>query len=715
MSKLLAVAARELRERWLLFPGALASGCFPLVLPAFGVERELMPVVGAVGAILLGVAAGLIAGASMLARDAANGRLGFLFSRPVSWPVIWGGKWLAALVLVVLGGFLAAIPWMVAFPLTTVGGHHGGSWLRAMADDPQGAVFFFLVIVLAVGLANFGATLYRSRSPWAALDLVLLLAALWATRRYVAPLWLYGALAPLTEWSTAVALLPLVLGLLAGSVAQVAIGRTDVQRAHRALSLGFWAVVAFTLASAAGYWAWVRSAGPADVNVHAGASDPSGRWVYVEGSGRHHGGWYPHGLLIDTAGGRYARLSDPLPDRSRVPVGLLFSADGRTVALPHADGQGAAIALYDLAGAAPRLSEVALESSPPPTWATAFALSPSAAYVFMAHESGASLFALPSGRRLATTTIGPGWRPAVLRFLGEGEARAWLVPWTEVGPAPGRAEVRVVDLAVDGRSRASAFPTAKAFDRTTAWRGVSADAGGGRLLTQDAGIHLRDGASGDVLATLAEGGEWLSTLFLADGRIVVGAGLNAPASSAPRVSLRVFDRDGAKLGETPLDLWPWGLSVGPEVAPGRVVVSTIRTPYLAEDAIVVDVGDLRVVDRLFGLRPGTGFWGVSGPAAVSRDVGPTSVHFFRDVEGRVVRIDFATGERKTVAGPGAPRGQRSSARCASGSSRRRRGPRPRRGARRGAPSPGGTPTRAPRGGVPRPRPRGSGGASRPSP
>jgi len=658
MSKLLAVTVRELRERWLLFPGALASGCFPLVLPAFGVEREVMPVVGTVGAVFLGVAAGLIAGASMLARDAANGRLGFLFSRPVSWPAIWGGKWLAALVLVVSTGLLAAVPWMVAYPLATVGGHHGDSWLRAMLDGP-GAVFLFTVIVFTVGLANFAATLYRSRSPWVALDLALLLATFWATRRYVAPLWLFGIFNAQNEWNMAIALAPLALGLLAGSVAQVAVGRTDVRRAHRSLSLGFWGAVGLTLVSAAGYWAWVRSAGPADVNVHGVAGDPSGRWVYVEGSGRHHGGWYPHGLLIDTASGRYAALFDPLPDRSYVPVGLLFSADGRTVALPHADGHGAAIALYDLAGATPRVAEVALESSPPPTWATAFALSPSATHVFMAHESGASLYALPSGRRVATATIGPGWRPAVLRFLAEGEARAWLVPWTEAGPARARAQMRVVDLAVDGRSRASTFPTAKAFDRTTAWRGVSADARGERLLTQDAGIHLRDGASGDVLATLAEGGDWLSTFFLADGRVVVGTGWNATAASAAQVTLRLFDREGAKLGETPLDLWPWGLSVGPEVAPGRVVVSTFRTPYLPEDTIVVDVGELRVVDRLSGLRPAIGFWSVS---AVSPDARPANVGFFRDADGRVVRFDFATGERKVVAGPGAPPGERFSAR-----------------------------------------------------
>jgi hypothetical protein len=38
------------------------------------------------------------------------------------------------------------------------------------------------------------------------------------------------------------------------------------------------------------------------------------------------------------------------------------------------------------------------------------------------------------------------------------------------------------------------------------------------------------------------------------------------------------------------------------------------------------------------------------------------VHFFRDAEGRVIRLDFATGEQKVVAGPGAPRGERVSVR-----------------------------------------------------
>ena len=91
-------------------------------------------------------------------------------------------------------------------------------------------------------------------------------------------------------------------------------------------------------------------------------------------------------------------------------------------------------------------------------------------------------------------------------------------------------------------------------------------------------------------------------------------------ANRPKATLLVFDREGAKLGEMPLELWPWGLSVGPEVVPGRVAASSFRSPYLAEDTLVVDVAEGRVVDRLAGLRPAIGFWdGVGRPRRGQRD------------------------------------------------------------------------------------------------
>ncbi|HXK09499.1 MAG TPA: hypothetical protein VMT70_07645 [Vicinamibacteria bacterium] len=655
MSRLLAVAARELRERWLLFPAGLAYGCIPLAVPwsvfALGVSPRDVTAVGLVFAVILGASAAVVIGSSMLARDAASGRLGFLFSRPVPWAAIWGGKWVAALVLVTVAGFLTAAPTMVTHRPPS-----GGSWLQALSDGP-GALFVFTAIVFLVGLANFTSTGFRARSPWLAGDLLLLLAGIWTARHWVAPLWLYGVLGR-DDWTSALALAPLALALAVGSVAQVAVGRTDVRRGHHAMSLAFWAVVAIALAAAAGYWRWARSAGPADVEVHAVTRDPAGRWVYVEGSGPH-SGWYPHGLLIEATSGRYARRPEPGDARERFGTGMSFSADGRYGALLKfgRDGRGAAVSLFDLAGESPRLTEVTLESSPSPTFTTAFALSPTATSVFVVYELGASLYELPGGRRLATTTIPAGWRPSgpsALRFPAEGRARAWLVPRDE-GPSSRRAEMRVLSLTPDGASTSVPFPIAAPLPAGN-WGTVVPDADGRRIVTSDAGLHLRDGATGELRATLVEGEGRLPVLFLADGRILAGDGPNAAQAGTAQALLRVFDPSGAPSGTIPLDLSPWGLAVGPEVAGGRVVVSSFRNPGLPEDSLLVDLGAGRVVERISGLRPAIGFWDVS--SAVPAGAAVTSAHVFRDAEGRVIRIDFATGERRIVAGPGAPRGER---------------------------------------------------------
>jgi hypothetical protein len=658
MSRLLAVTARELRERWLFFPAGLVLGFVPLVLPAFGLPSKDAPAVGLMFSVVLAAAAAVIMGATMLARDTASGRLGFLFTRPVSWPAIWAGKWVAALLLVVVSGFLAFLPTMATRP--PMG--HGGSWLRTLLDA-QGSVYMLVLIALFVGIANFGATAFRSRAPWVALDLLLLLAALWATRRYVAPLWGYGALSG--GWWFSLLLSPVAVGLVVGSVAQVAFGRTDIRRAHRALSLVFWAVVLATLAAAAGYLHWIRVAGPRDLRAFAVTSGPDGHWVYVEGQNAR-GAGFPHACLVDATTGRYWVRPDPEPGDHVWGAGAVFSPDGRLVLLPHggADG-GTALTLIDLAGSTIRLREVALESSPPPTWDAAFALSPPADLVLMAHRSGVSLFALPSGRRVATTTVTPGFVPSTARFLSPTAARVWLVAG---GQAPAKGQpgaVRVVDLASDGASRATSFTLGSPIGRAAdLFRAVVARADGARIVTIDGGLVLRDGATGAVLATLAEENGLESAGFLADRRVVateggVGSGPGfRPSSSGPR--LRAFSADGVPLGEMPLDLPPSGLAVGSEVSPGRVLVSSFRTPFLPGESLLVDVDARQVVERLDGLRPALGSLGGIPPMASPGH--PSAVQYFRDAEGRVLRIDFATGNRTVVAGPGAPAGGRLSLR-----------------------------------------------------
>ena len=184
-------------------------------------------------------------GSTMLARDAANGRLGFLFSRPLSWPTIWDGKWLAALVLVASSGVLAAIPFMVVYPAPSDGaprrlvapdherrpGTAGSSasascWSRRRELRGDG-----LALAVALGGARHGTP---RRRP---LVHAALRGAAVALRRPGHPT--TGAL----SWRR----LLLAFGLLLGQRGPDRCRPHRPASAHRALSLVFWAVWACTL------------------------------------------------------------------------------------------------------------------------------------------------------------------------------------------------------------------------------------------------------------------------------------------------------------------------------------------------------------------------------------------------------------------------------------------------------------------------------------
>lgn len=651
MTHALAIAARELRERWILFPAALAFGFVPIVLPAFGAEfRDIAPVVGVAFAVVLGAAAAVVVGSTMLARDAAERRLAFLLARPVSLSSVWAGKWIAALVLVLGSGLLAALPWMAVTPAPE---SFGRSWLATLTNGP-GTLMFLGFAVLAVGLSNFNAAAFRSRSTWLSLDLALLVAAVLVVRRYLPPFAQYGLLDSLVDVAHAPSLfvwLPAV-ALLVGSAAQLSLGRTDLVRAHRALSTVAWLVVWTAIAAVVGAVWWVRAAAPPELSAWGITGGAGGRWAYVVGSARVPRRWPQSAYLIDSRTHRYLRLPDETmwwPFR--------FSADGRLAVRTRPDRveRGVAVEILSLDAESPASTLVALEKTPPfEGWGSDFALAPSGHLLFYVHSGGASLFELPAGKRIATATVPPGLRPVAARFAGETTARAWLVPQDTQ-----RRELLVFDLSLDGQSSRRTF-AAGPFAYATS--NVSVDASGTRLLTFDGGIQLRDAADGRLVARLVDAGGsdvarrggLLAGRILADGRVVTMEGAPADGGRGPRVT--VFGADGAILRQSTIDGGITGLGVGPELPGGRVVLASSRRPMQGEawECHVFDTSTGAVVQKLAGLRPSPSFgWGHE-PTPLP----PDAAQLFTDKDGRVLRVDTATGEREVVAGPGAPGGER---------------------------------------------------------
>jgi hypothetical protein len=639
VSQALAVAARELRERWLLFPAGLIVGLLPFLVPSFGLRPEQTPVVGLVLAVLLGAIAAFVAGASMLARDALDGRLAFLFSRPVPWQAIWGGKWLAAVVLAFGSAIFALVPVVLAYPPPSP----AGAWSSVFLGPDGSGLFLVLLLLLGIGLANFNATAFRSRSAWLAVDLGFLLLAIWLTVRWVAPL--HALLIPLYR-STSLRWIVLpgvpALALLLASVVQVWIGRTDLHRAHRALSVGFWGLIFVVLVTAGLRLAWARAATPTDLTAYAGgSSDPSGRWLYISGTSARGGAAT---FLIDGDRDRYVPMGVHGPMWWRLAPGMTFARDGGSGVILRLNSEHSALLHVDLNGAVPRFTDIELESSPPAALTAIVAVSASDVTVVLAHERGTSLYEIPSGRRIATATIPPGWRPAAVRFLGEQTVRVWLFP--QLGLPYGSnppAEMRILELGVDREPQTTSTALETVVDHVRSWPHlVHPDATGDRVLTHDGALRLRDGATGALIATLHEGPDPTSEKFLADGRIVVGTAVGS------RPSLRIYSPEGAALGEMVLDgvASGSGLGVGSEVGPGRVRVS------FGGQTLVVDLDERQVVETLPALSH---LW---SPSRRAEPEYASRTRHFVVKDGSIFRRDFATGEERRVAGPGARPGER---------------------------------------------------------
>jgi hypothetical protein len=270
MRAFVAIAAREIAQRWVLLAVAAVLGWLPVVgmyldragaLP-FGIAPLVVYVVARAFWIVA-----FAVGMSLLGRQLHDGKLAFYFARPVSGWAIAGGKLIGAGAAVLLAELLVLAP--TALQSETF----DGAWILTVAhsgpEDLVAAELFF-------GCGLVAGVLARSRSSWFAIDAAGLVTVVLLVVRVIDRIttlgqryWVYydgrwqrpwelptAQPLGLEEWRVLIRAensflanvhllwgwlaIAAAVALLAAAAAGVVFGRTDGERAHRALSTTLW-------------------------------------------------------------------------------------------------------------------------------------------------------------------------------------------------------------------------------------------------------------------------------------------------------------------------------------------------------------------------------------------------------------------------------------------------------------------------------------------
>jgi hypothetical protein len=632
MNGFVAILGREVFERRLLLLAAVVLGFIPLAAPllpgmAHHDPGEIRAGTAFLFSLLFTGFLSLGLGGTVIARDLAEGRLGFYFSRPLSGGAVWAGKSLAAVLLALGSGLLILVP------VTLLNGQLPGARQEvAQWIDTAFGVFFWvpLAVLFLVPLAHFGSVAVRSRSPWLALDLAaagLVGLVGVAVSRNLLSQGAFDAGFRGTAGLVAVAWLALV----GAGAAQVVRGRADLHRGHRLLSLGVWGPLVAATLLFAGYGAWVLGVKPADLDrVEGAASFPGTDWIVLTGEAPGRGDFRP-AFLFEPASGRSVRLRT-YGQVLNLPWTLpRVSGDGRRALWfePVSGGPAVSVAILDLEAEAARPERPPLVFSSSPH---VLALSHDGRR--LAHLSGNRrndrliVESIDDGRLLASVPV-PAWQgEASIHFLGPDSVRVILGAFTSRGKG---FDLRIGELDLQEKELRTTVE-AGPFPGFPQWQ-VSPE--GDRLLLGQYSrgrLTLLDTRTGAVLGTSE--GALHGTAFLAGGRIariVRQKGSRELEILSPDLGsvVRRFRFPGVG-----------SLMLGGEPGPGRLVVAGApsgRSPLSEWRAwtLDLDTGDRRELGQ--GLVPARTF----EPTGVARPL------FLTD-DGGLARVDPATGERHKV-------------------------------------------------------------------
>ena len=549
MRGFLAVFERELAERRLLPLAALVFGLIAAALPlmpGFLVGGLTPPEVrggAALGfALLLSMLTAVFLGGSVLASDLLERRMGFYFARPLSGWALWSGKTAAALVLIYGAGLLVLLPALLLgsnFDAEGLVGFTGAGQLMSGADT---FILWALGLLLVFFATNALSLMVRSRSPWMALDiaaLVLTMAMIWLARNRLlmagvgigSKNWWGANSFNVFAWLGNTLVLVTLGALVAAGAGQVVRGRTDVRRAHRAVSAVLWGtlIVLGIAFQALTLW-WVRVS-PSDLmGVTQIAAVPEGSsWIAFGGPAAHRPGYRP-AFFHDVASGRSIPANlGPFSAWWGMPVRI--SADGRRAVWPVFQEVPfrSPLVLHQLdlkrPGAEPRPTRISYTGLP-----EGLALSPDGRRIAIATQHRLTVEDLDTSRLLASAAYeGEPWFSR-LTFAGPDRVRLYQSRgnWDPDDVRSTRFDIFELDLKTGKLERTGAISGVSGL---TGWS-LSRD-GGRALLRNRRQLQLLDARTGELLADLGEG---VFASFLDGGHIA----LVSPGE------LRILARDGVQ-------------------------------------------------------------------------------------------------------------------------------------------------------------------------
>lgn len=618
MKAFLVILKRELAERRLLLAGAAFAGLFPLLAPWLvgGGGQNPADLRGGTALGLAVIASALLAlilGATVIAGDLSERRLGFYFARPLPGWAIWAGKMSGAALLSLGAGTLILLPALLA------GGRIDSAVFFGFSGFEGGAALIAGILLLLLA-SHAVSVMVRSRSVWLAADLgalALVAATLWACDRRL----LKEGAVEAAWWGGLGFAASALVALAVAGLTQVVRGRTDLRGGHRLLSLTLWTLMGSAALGHAAYASWVLRVTPEDLtDIQGIVSAPAGSWIAIKGTAKGRGGYSPS-FLLDVDSGRFLNLTGPGESYWwRFP--LFFDREGRrAVQLEQIGKDDYQLLTVDLQHPEPVLRRTGLVYSGYPL----LAFSPDGRRVAVLADGRLTVDDLDSGRMLAAVKVGGD----SLRFLDPGRVRIFQSSSID---EPGMPEVwRFAALDFDIASRQILPLSRIELPGGVGWWSASPD-GTRAILRQSA-------AQRALIADLKTGrttplSPSMEAYFLEDGRII-----QAPRHGDRR-SLIVAAPDGTEQLRIPLA--GYRLRIGGLLKPDLLPVATAPRGSSKEGAVwttwLVDLRTGRFMQLGQGIEPVAGVPWLSSPSS----------RLFLRGKKELLLLDPAAGRWRTV-------------------------------------------------------------------